>query len=246
MSHSTCLVIGNDPEGQLEPFNENLDEASPYTEFEDGENGGYWYNPNAKWDWYSLGGRWTGFFKVKNGAQGVLGQSGAFDNAPPPGNRADQALKKDIDFGGMRMQAKGEAVNAYDLFEEATKGLEPAPLWSDLRKRYTDIDEARAAYNGMAWVKALKEAKLDPFFEDAREVYCVDTGGREAFVQAAMDRAISTFAILNDGEWFQKGDMGLFGMSTDEMTQEEWDARVAELLDSLPDDALLSIYDLHI
>jgi hypothetical protein len=32
------------------------------------ENGkyGYWHNPNAKWDWYELGGRWTGFFKLKN------------------------------------------------------------------------------------------------------------------------------------------------------------------------------------
>lgn len=26
---------------------------------------GYWENDNAKWDWYTLGGRWTGFFKLK-------------------------------------------------------------------------------------------------------------------------------------------------------------------------------------
>jgi len=26
---------------------------------------GYWENPNAKWDWYQLGGRWNGFFKMK-------------------------------------------------------------------------------------------------------------------------------------------------------------------------------------
>lgn len=24
-------------------------------------------NPNAKWDWYSIGGRWSGFLKTKNG-----------------------------------------------------------------------------------------------------------------------------------------------------------------------------------
>ena len=23
------------------------------------------YNPNSKWDWYEVGGRWTGYFKLK-------------------------------------------------------------------------------------------------------------------------------------------------------------------------------------
>ncbi len=26
-----------------------------------------WGNPNAKWDWHQLGGRWTGYFKAKPG-----------------------------------------------------------------------------------------------------------------------------------------------------------------------------------
>ena len=26
---------------------------------------GYWRNPNAKWDWYSTGGRWAGHFLIK-------------------------------------------------------------------------------------------------------------------------------------------------------------------------------------
>ena len=28
---------------------------------------GYWQNPNAKWDWYLIGGRWSAFFKLKEG-----------------------------------------------------------------------------------------------------------------------------------------------------------------------------------
>lgn len=33
----------------------------------DAEKGryGYWSNPNSKWDWYQLGGRWRGFFRLK-------------------------------------------------------------------------------------------------------------------------------------------------------------------------------------
>jgi hypothetical protein len=26
---------------------------------------GYYENPNQKWDWYQMGGRWTGYFKLK-------------------------------------------------------------------------------------------------------------------------------------------------------------------------------------
>lgn len=26
---------------------------------------GYWYNPNAKWDWFTIGGRWRGMLEVK-------------------------------------------------------------------------------------------------------------------------------------------------------------------------------------
>ncbi len=133
MSHFTVLVIGDSPEDQLAPFQENnmgdcpaeymqfddreadlreeyetksttkirldsgelvntwdkqAESASDKTEIEvpfkelystfeefvedwhgyrsrDEEKGvyGYWYNPNAKWDWYSLGGRWSGYFK---------------------------------------------------------------------------------------------------------------------------------------------------------------------------------------
>lgn len=39
----------------LEPFNEEL-EIEQYTE--DGET--YWRNPQGKWDWWTVGGRWTG------------------------------------------------------------------------------------------------------------------------------------------------------------------------------------------
>jgi hypothetical protein len=33
-------------------------------------------NPNAKWDWYQVGGRWNGYFKLKDGTLGLLGEPG--------------------------------------------------------------------------------------------------------------------------------------------------------------------------
>src|SRR5579859_6601454 len=85
MSHFTVLVIGDNPEEQLAPFQENNmgDCPKEYMVFHedddcnsvDPETGkkGYWENPNRKWDWYSLGGRWAGFFLLKNGKDGIQG-----------------------------------------------------------------------------------------------------------------------------------------------------------------------------
>lgn len=38
-----------------------------YTKHELSGEIGYWENPNAKWDWYEVGGRWSGMLLTKNG-----------------------------------------------------------------------------------------------------------------------------------------------------------------------------------
>ena len=115
MSHFTVMVIGENPEEQLAPYQENNmgdcpqeflefndeterltksweeltdEERSEFNSFEEFakdegyyENEGkfgYWENYNARWDWYVLGGRWSGFLKLKEGAEGVVGGGGLF------------------------------------------------------------------------------------------------------------------------------------------------------------------------
>lgn len=79
---------------------------------------GYWENPNAKWDWYSIGGRWSGSLLLKSG------------------ERADAAQIKDIffieqtDHEGLTVEVEGYQVPASlaPKFEimvaEATKAWE--------------------------------------------------------------------------------------------------------------------------
>ena len=58
MSHYLVGVVVNDiseVDDILAPYDEEL-EVEPYTD-EDGET--TTYNPNSKWDWYSIGGRWS-------------------------------------------------------------------------------------------------------------------------------------------------------------------------------------------
>jgi len=64
MSHFPVLVVcrgGEDPEYLLEPYSEHLHVAPYY--YENGEL--TTYNPASKWDWYTLGGRWSGYLPLR-------------------------------------------------------------------------------------------------------------------------------------------------------------------------------------
>jgi len=199
MSHYTVLIAGDNPEEQLERFSEHLetekhevDEVSEHDkkEFLDyyikkdfknelisfetlyKENGEDWnsnswekdengvwkeystYNPDSKWDWYLLGGRWSGMIKLKQGSKGEKGQPGVFKNQVG----IDQAKKKDI----------------------------------------ANLDEIR------------------------------------------------TFAYLIKGEWYERGQMLMFGVSANDKPEDSWEEEQKALIDSIGDNDLISIYDLHI
>jgi|GEM_PF-6673547 len=49
-----------------------------------------------------------------------------------------------------------------------------------------------------------------------------------------------------DGEWHEKVSMGWFGCVLDEKSPERWGIEFTKLMDGLPDDTLISIYDCHI
>ena len=65
MHYSICVIHedGTDVADALAPFDENL-EVEKVVE-DDGYE--YWHNPNGKWDWYQVGGRWCGSLKLKRG-----------------------------------------------------------------------------------------------------------------------------------------------------------------------------------
>ena len=60
------------------------------------------------------------------------------------------------------------------------------------------------------------------------------------------DRAISTFAVVKKGKWYEKGRMGWWGAVHDEKDQDTWNKEFIKMLKSVPEDTLLSLYDCHI
>lgn len=271
MSHYAVLVINsngiNDVESQLAPFDENTEmpryskgEVSQdeldsfvehYTEKDEslkglsvqelyemnGEswNGGCWefapngkaisystYNPNSKWDWYEVGGRWGAMLKVK---EGVV--------APPPNfswgwseeqkakvindNRTDQASKGGIDWEGM--------IDG-DKFDKALR------FW----ELYVDGEEPKNEEE--------KEMIKHVFYK--KQYFIEFYGDKVTYAKSETD--FSTFAVLKDGEWFEKGEMGWFGMSSESGEEsKKWDDEFFELfIKDLSDKALLTVVDCHI
>ena len=101
-------------------------------------------NPNAQWDWYQVGGRWKGFFTLKDRSKVTTCER------DEPGDdllligEADSCLKGEIDFEAMRNEKGREAGGLYDLFTRLTKDCPPPIPWSVVRKQNPDsIDAAR-------------------------------------------------------------------------------------------------------
>lgn len=290
MSHFTVLVIGDDINKALAPFNEQPEEddeaCKPHMVWtvygkkdeyhgdtkEEAEkacadvgdtinDGPYCHNSQAKWDWYQLGGRWSGMLKHKpdstshkGGSKSLLAGGGG-----PPEGRCDSILKKDLDLEGMFAEkeklAKKWWAEAQSVFGDTPEHKSWEQTLADHKEKYGKMDKdiadkAREEYYAQPRVQVAQLAAKEN--EDSvfnwRVGFTADdfSTTKEEFIKRMKVRAISTYAILHNGEWIQKGEMGWFGMSNDEMTQDEWDDKFLKFLDELPDDARLSVVDCHI
>ena len=80
------------------------------------------------------------------------------------------------------------------------------------------------------------------FWADLKDYQCEE----EIFAERAANRACATFAVIKDGKWYERGDMGWWGIVSNEKDENEWYTQIAKLLDEVPDDTLLTIVDCHI
>ena len=85
-----------------------------------------------------------------------------------------------------------------------------------------------------------KHEKELGFFFDLDDFQCT----LDEYVDRARKNAVATYAVIKDGKWYEKGSMGWWGISTNE--KDNWLDEYNKLLDSTPDEELISVYDCHI
>jgi hypothetical protein len=221
------------------------------------------YNPLSKWDWYAVGGRWRGYFRLTPEAAAVHGRAlvgqpgtgesisirdgkGEFENYE---GKADSCLKSEIDFKAMRVEAEHEADLLFDKFaalvpDVALEGFSSWPTFLEtVEAKVMTIEAARNDYHSQLAVKLLRDSDDDQMKWASVEPFLV---GREAYVASAGRSVAVPYALLHNGEWHERGTMGWFGMSRDDMDEREWESKVISFFEMLPEDTRLTAVDLHI
>lgn len=213
--------------------------------YKEGDKLGYEHNPDAKWDWYQVGGRWTGFFKLKDNADVNnfdISEPGCMTPQADIGY-ADIVLKGDVDWDEMIKEYQEKRLVHYRQWHNAIRGRE-VPLWKDIHEKHgEDIEAAREEYGNHEVISDLRKAEFHWFDDKDVKLYSLT---KNAFLEKVAKEAITTFAIVKDGEWYEKGKMGWFAIVTDEEDPDSWNEFWYNLVMNLPDDTKLTLVDCHI
>lgn len=190
-------------------------------------------NPNKTWDWWTVGGRWSNKLLFKDGTRGDEGEAG------------------NIDWDGMLAEHGTKAAALYDRVIAGIAGRE-VQSWSEVMKRRDagefTIDSARDFYNGQPVVKELVETKAIDGWDGAEQLSGVLAAkDRQSYIDRQSKVNASTWALLHNGHWNERGSMGWWGMS---------DATAGSTLDyaenywltirALPAGAHVAVVDCHI
>ena len=233
MSHFSvmCITHTSDPfelEELLSYYDENLEVELAETD----EGDEYYYNPDGKWDWWTVGGRWSNFLHLKDGSL------------------ADKAMKGEISFGAKRAQEARKARERWNLWDARLKHLPPAKPYHQvsqecLAEGKTTSEAAREIYWSQPRVKAIQAMK-DFSFEINYVLDTYQNKTLEQYVAERSDLAHHTYALLTHDDWYAPGEMGWFGYSdqTDESVQ-DYDQLAKKVLSELSNEAWITIVDCH-
>lgn len=216
--HKTLLDYAKSEDGG------GYEEGGDYHCIQDGKFGEF-TNPDAKWDWWQIGGRWSGAYLLADGS------------------RTDIARKGDIQFNKLIGEKLKAVMPVYDEFRKVIDENGGMKSWSETLSSYgkENVDDAREFYHNQPARKALGELVSSPFHD--LDQYLVE---REVFEKRKQFEVVSAFAILHKGTWNQKGNMGYWGMVANEKSPESWEDSFMAIFDAIPDDYTLVNVDCHI
>jgi len=194
---------------------------------------GFYTNPNAQWDWYQIGGRWPYRFLVKEDcATAVCGERSFLLGDTPAKSAPDGyrwvagARKGDIAWDVMRSFLAEQAAATFRRLEGYFQTGQVPKDDSVL----CITEEGITSWGDLVYYK-----------NETLEGYLQRIGLTE------QDKyPIGTFALLDGDGWSGSGDMGWFGVSTNNKDEDEWAKMVESFIDKQPDDTLLVSVDCHI
>ena len=222
-------LISDYPVSSLYSFEQYCEDYCGYSQDSKGR-WGYYCNPHAKWDWYSVGGRFSGQLLVKEATKDALWLSEEDDRDAdhPAGYRwVNGAYMKDIAWEKMRELKAANLRADYEHLSEAFRLHDDSKL-GFLAKL---TDDGIAGWGNMLYIK---DESLDEFMA-RRGATKYDT------------HPLSVFAFVDtQGEWHASGDMGWFGIASNVKPERDWYDELKALTEAVDPDDYLVIVDCHI
>ena len=246
--------------GEYKDINAYAEEYHGY-EVKDGRIG-HWTNPNRQWDWWKVGGRWSGMLVPKDAREALRGENGLmgsnFDKEGFDGmaiGNLDLVSMKSQKIASRRLsvmkpiQDKGIGWNEALAIWQAYVDAQPEDHAAFMAQR--GDKDGLVAYH--QWIDALVDDHPVKIFTRGDLGDCWGHWGasipnteRDPLAWIEEAPALSCWAVLKDGVWSEKGSMGWFGMADEKRDPAEWEAEVTKLVTDLPDDHWIVMVDCHI
>lgn len=218
----------------MDPYNEDAHQTERIEE--DGE---VWHsNPEGRWDWYMIGGRWANTLQVGAGAEAwkvvpdptdrlarELGEGLAYSRlmepVGPEGGPADIARKRDVDLEAIAMAKVQRATDA----------------WNEAQERFAKTDQGDVDF--------LTDVRRDETLEDllrrwvrpATWYIFLDSNGWDS----QNDRSYSTLLGIEELKILTNEERRAL-MAQDQL---EWEGYCIRRWTEIPDDAWVAVVDIH-
>lgn len=228
--------------------------ATDYHNYEH-RDGKFWRrtNPNSHWDWYQLGGRYSGKLRTLD-SRGVKGSPGVMGSELDP-NGVDIAQRGNLAFSAMqsarnadRRSWVGDILSKSELtHDELESALLLKPEVDRTWREMADPKPRGAEYH--EWIgKTFATDAGHALMKAEKASWELPVLGRHATLNAWLTGApaLTAWAVVHEGQWTEKGSMGWWGVSTGDMDQDEWEAKVSTLVEGMPTDHWLAVVDCHI
>lgn len=225
------------------------------------ENGkwGRYMNPNSRWNWFAIGGRWPNLLKIKKDNDGCIQVS------------TDQGRVCDIDFELMRqINSKSRMHHVDNVMNLIQKNYfmfdrdQIFKIWRkyivelvDLEKKYIstlESDECVGTFDEYCQLHGSESFKVYMFSNRMNPSYLnhpffgveIDPSVTDLDDWIMSAPALETFVVVKDGKWYEKGKVGWWGIVRGRVLNSEWSKKYDELLRSLQPNNVITIVDCHI
>jgi hypothetical protein len=176
------------------------------------------YNRQGQWDWYQIGGRWAGSLLLRPGASGACGQVSPFHE-----DRRHIELAEDM------------------LAYGSPRRVDQA------RKRDVDWEGMQAGALARAEAVWAEAEQLGNARERHWRLGIVPGETREAYIHR--EGRWHTRVVVHEGHWYKRevgADSASSNYVPDEQAEDRWHAEFVALVDSRPDNTLLTVADCHV